>query len=171
MSLYETMFNQFDLTVSQLLVTSFDFTSPERRKNIQHVISQLLALGIVPLLNENDAVSANQGYETFGNTFSDNDSLAALVSIEMSAQLLILLTDVKGVYDRPPTESNAQIIDIYDEKKGFKVGEKSTQGRGGMGAKVHVLVNFVLLALTAIQCSCLFRSMQLCVQSMAVFRQ
>eukprot|EP01035_Chromulina_nebulosa_P055606 gene55606-76199_t len=60
MSLYETMFSQFGITISQILVTSFDFTSPERKRNIQYVITQLLALGIVPLLNENDPVSLNQ---------------------------------------------------------------------------------------------------------------
>lgn len=143
MSLYETMFSQFDITVSQLLVTSFDFTSPERRRNIQHVISQLLALGIVPLLNENDAVSANQGYQTFGKTFSDNDSLASLVAVEMSAQLLILLTDVQGVYDRPPSDPDAQIIDIFREETTFKAGDKSLQGRGGMGAKVDAALNAI----------------------------
>lgn len=122
MSLYETMFTQFDITTSQLLVTAFDFTSPERRRNVQYVISQLLALGIVPLLNENDAVSANQGYQTFGNSFSDNDSLASLVAIEMSAQLLILLTDVKGVYDRPPSDPGSKLIDVFNcDKTTFKV--------------------------------------------------
>lgn len=122
MSLYETMFTQFDITTSQLLVTAFDFTSPERRRNVQYVISQLLALGIVPLLNENDAVSANQGYQTFGNSFSDNDSLASLVAMEMSAQLLILLTDVKGVYDRPPSDPESKLIDVFNcDKTTFKV--------------------------------------------------
>ena len=61
MSLYEMMFNQFDIATSQLLVTAFDFTSEDRRRNVQSVISQLLMLGIVPIVNENDAVSANQG--------------------------------------------------------------------------------------------------------------
>lgn len=143
MSLYETMFSQFDITVSQLLVTSFDFTSPERRRNIQHVLSQLLALGIVPLLNENDAVSGNQGYNTFGRMFADNDSLASLVAVEMSAQLLILLTDVKGVYDRPPSEPGSKVIDIFNEETAFKVGDKSLQGRGGMGAKVDAALSAV----------------------------
>lgn len=143
MSLYETMFSQFDITVSQLLVTSFDFTSPERRRNISHVISQLLSLGVVPIINENDAVSANQGYETYGKTFSDNDSLASIVAVEMSAQLLILLTDVKGVYDRPPTEPNAQVIDIFHTSTEFKVGNKSLQGRGGMGAKVNAAMTAI----------------------------
>ncbi len=123
MSLYETMFNQYDITTSQLLVTAFDFTSPERRRNVQFVISQLLKLGIVPLLNENDAVSANQGYQLFGNSFADNDSLASLVSIEMSAQLLILLTDVKGVFDRPPSDPNAKLLTTLDKHKmDFKIG-------------------------------------------------
>ena len=143
MALYESMFSQLNITVSQILVTSSDFASPERRRNIQYVISQLLALGIVPLLNENDAVSANQGYETFGCTFSDNDSLAALVAVETNAQLLVLLTDVAGVYDRPPCEEGAQIIDIFTEKTGFKVGQKSTQGRGGMGAKVGAALSAI----------------------------
>ena len=130
MSLYETLFSAYDITTSQILVTAFDFTSPERRRNIQYVISQLLSLGIVPILNENDAVSANQGYQLFGNSFADNDSLAALVSIEMSAQLLILLTDVAGVFDRPPTEKNASLIDVYKrENADIKIGDKSLQGR------------------------------------------
>ena len=144
MSLYETMFNQFDITTSQILVTSFDFTSPERRRNVQHVLSQLLNLGIVPLLNENDAVSANQGYETYGTTFSDNDSLASLVAVEMSAQLLILLTDVKGVYDLPPSDPNAKLIDVFRPKStDFKEGSKSAQGRGGMSAKVAAALSAI----------------------------
>ena len=90
----------------------------------------------MPIINENDAVSANQGYQTYGNSFSDNDSLASMVSVEMNAQLLIILTDVEGVFDRPPTDPDAQLIDIFTVETGFEVGEKSLQGRGGMGAKV-----------------------------------
>lgn len=136
MSLYETMFSQYDIPVSQVLLTAFDFTSSERRRNVQHVISRLLSLGIIPLLNENDAVSANQGYQLYGNTFSDNDSLAALVGIELNAQLMILLTDVQGVFDRPPSDSDAKLIDVFDTETKYEIGNKSTQGRGGMGAKV-----------------------------------
>lgn len=140
MSLYETMFNQFDVSTSQLLVTSFDFTSPERRANVQDVISQLLNLGIVPLLNENDAVVAM----TYGMSFSDNDSLAALVAVEMSAQLLILLTDVKGVYDLPPSDPHAQLIDVFRAASAdFKEGDKSSQGRGGMSAKVGAALSAI----------------------------
>ena len=55
MSLYETMFNQYDIATSQMLVTAFDFSNPDRRGNIQLVLSQLLDLGVVPIINENDA--------------------------------------------------------------------------------------------------------------------
>ena len=134
MSLYETMYNQFDITIAQILVTSFDFTSPERRRNVQYVISQLLSKGILPILNENDPVSLSQRNQ---KTFSDNDSLASLVAREMNASLLILLTDVKGVYNKPPSEPDAFLIDVFDATESkFVAGEKSLQGRGGMGAKV-----------------------------------
>jgi delta-1-pyrroline-5-carboxylate synthetase len=139
MSLYSMMFNQYEVQSSQLLVTAFDFTSPERCRNVQYVISQLLSHGIVPLLNENDAVSASQGYAVYGTTFSDNDSLSSLVAIEMNAHLLVLLTDVAGVYDRPPCEEGAQLIDVFENNKtsnDVKIGDKSTQGRGGMSAKI-----------------------------------
>eukprot|EP01032_Pedospumella_encystans_P021650 gene21650-24549_t len=137
MSLYEQMFTQYDITISQLLVTTEDFTSPQRRRNIQYVIKQLLALGIIPIINENDAISASFVETTVAPVFSDNDSLASMVSVEMNAHLLILLTDVAGVFDRPPSETGAKLIDIFGKSTGFKVGSKSTQGRGGMGAKVN----------------------------------
>jgi len=143
MSLYETMFSQFNITVSQVLVTSLDFNTPERRRMVKKTLSDLLSVGIVPLLNENDAVSGNEGYKTFDEAFSDNDSLASLVAIEISAPLLILLTDVKGVYDRPPTEPEAQIIDVFQQQTEFVEGSKSLQGRGGMGAKVDAALKAV----------------------------
>ncbi|CAN0000785.1 unnamed protein product, partial [Ectocarpus fasciculatus] len=142
MSLYEAMFGQFDIATSQLLVTSFDFTSPERRKNVQNVLAQLLSLGIVPIMNDNDAVSANQGYDNF-QTFSDNDSLAAYVAIETNADLLVLLTDVEGVFDRPPDETGATMFDIFEPAADYKIGNKSTQGRGGMAAKIDAAVRAV----------------------------
>ena len=122
MSLYETMFNQFSIATSQLLFTAFDFESKEKRENVCHVINQLLELGIIPIINENDAVSANQGYQLYGNSFSDNDSLASMVAVETDAHLLILLTDVEGVYDRPPTDPDAKLIDTFTNETDFKEG-------------------------------------------------
>ena len=63
----------------------------------------------------------------------------------MSAQLLILLTDVSGVYDRPPSEKEAKLINVFHRSTDFKIGEKSMQGRGGMGAKVDAAVKGIVI--------------------------
>jgi delta-1-pyrroline-5-carboxylate synthetase len=139
-ALYDTLFRSFDISTSQLLLTCFDFMDADRKLNIQHVLTQLLACGIIPILNENDAVSANQGYNTFGRGFSDNDSLAGAVASSVHADLLILLTDVNGCYDLPPTEAGATRIKMYDPNSTFKEGIKSLQGRGGMAAKVDAAI-------------------------------
>lgn len=68
----------------QLLVTEFDFRTPERRRHLRYTTSTMLKLGVVPILNENDAVSGNEGYEADG-MFSDNDGLAALVAEQARA--------------------------------------------------------------------------------------
>jgi len=145
MSLYDTMFSQYEVPTCQLLVTCFDFDNDERRNNIKGVIEDLLAHGIVPVINENDAVSANQGFKLFGSndTFSDNDSLAAIISGLLQAKLMVLLTDVAGVFDKPPSEPDAKLIDIFDESTSFLAGEKSRVGRGGMGAKVGAVLRAI----------------------------
>lgn len=70
--------------VAQLLVTEFDFRTPERRSNLSHCMETMLKLGVLPILNENDAVSGNEGYEAEG-MFSDNDGLASLVAVEVGS--------------------------------------------------------------------------------------
>ncbi|CAM9650061.1 unnamed protein product, partial [Ectocarpus sp. 13 AM-2016] len=137
MSLYETLFAQCDVATSQLLVTEFDFRTPERRRHLRYTTSTMLKLGVVPILNENDAVSGNEGYEADG-MFSDNDGLAALVAEQMNAKMLILLTDVEGVYNKHPDEEGAKIFHTFDPNRHeLMIGEKSAGGRGGMGAKIR----------------------------------
>ena len=97
MNIYSTMFEQVDMKASQLLLTQADFQSPSRLSNLQSCVDQLLAMGVIPIINENDAVSANQGY-TSESMFSDNDSLASLCARSFKADALLLLTDVEGVY-------------------------------------------------------------------------
>eukprot|EP00640_Fibrocapsa_japonica_P000562 CAMPEP_0113934762 /NCGR_PEP_ID=MMETSP1339-20121228/2036_1 /TAXON_ID=94617 /ORGANISM="Fibrocapsa japonica" /LENGTH=762 /DNA_ID=CAMNT_0000936685 /DNA_START=111 /DNA_END=2399 /DNA_ORIENTATION=- /assembly_acc=CAM_ASM_000762 len=135
MSLYETLFRQLDISASQLLLTAADLETPERRQNVQYAVNTLLQLGIVPIVNENDAVSANQGYLPSG-VFSDNDGLAAIIARELNAQLLVLLTDVDGVYDKPPDQADARIISTFHPDTKYEAGPKSSVGRGGMVAKV-----------------------------------
>jgi delta-1-pyrroline-5-carboxylate synthetase len=136
MNLYSSLFAQCEISASQLLVTQSDFTDPARLNNLHYAIERLLDLGIVPIINENDAVSGNLGY-TADDVFSDNDSLAALCSRSFDAEVLLLLTDVEGVYDRPPTDPNAKMLTMYmPNSSEVAIGAKSAQGRGGMGSKI-----------------------------------
>jgi delta-1-pyrroline-5-carboxylate synthetase len=143
MNLYCSLFSQYDVAASQLLVTQMDFTDPARLKNLRYAIERLLDSGILPILNENDAVSGNTGY-TADDVFSDNDSLAALCARSFSAEALLLLTDVEGVYDRPPSDPKANLLRLYrSETAEVEIGTKSAQGRGGMAAKIDAAVSAV----------------------------
>ncbi|OQR82653.1 delta-1-pyrroline-5-carboxylate synthetase [Achlya hypogyna] len=138
MSLYETLFSLYDVACSQVLVTESDFKTKEHRANIRDTLLHLLDLDVIPIVNENDAVSAGV-FREGQSVFTDNDSLASLVAGEIHANLLILLTDVDGLYNKPPSEPNAKIISVFvPEQPGqFIIGEKSSVGRGGMGAKIQ----------------------------------
>lgn len=143
MNLYSSLFNQCDVAASQILVTQADFADPQRLQNLKYSIDRLLGLGIVPIINENDAVSANLGY-TADDVFSDNDSLAALCARSFGAEVLLLLTDVEGVYDKPPTEPGAKKLDLYVQQTSeVAIGAKSAQGRGGMASKIEAATNAV----------------------------
>lgn len=135
MNLYQSLFNQCDVVPSQILVTQADFIDETRRENLKYAVERLLSLGIVPIINENDAVSANLGY-TDEDVFSDNDSLAALCARTFGAEVLLLLTDVEGVYDLPPSDPRAKLIPLYRQSSEIEIGEKSAQGRGGMASKI-----------------------------------
>lgn len=128
MNLYSNLFAQCDVSASQILVTQADFADAQRRQNLHYAIERLLSLGIVPIINENDAVSANLGY-TADDVFSDNDSLAALCARNFGAEVLLLLTDVEGVFDKPPNEPGARKLAFYrPETSEVAIGEKSAQG-------------------------------------------
>lgn len=137
MNLYSSLFNQCDVSASQILVTQSDFVDPQRLQNLKYSIERLLSLGIVPIINENDAVSANLGY-TADDVFSDNDSLAALCARSFGAEALLLLTDVEGVFDQPPSNPGAKKLELYvEETSSVSIGAKSSQGRGGMASKIE----------------------------------
>eukprot|EP00557_Chaetoceros_sp_GSL56_P005420 CAMPEP_0176490244 /NCGR_PEP_ID=MMETSP0200_2-20121128/7763_1 /TAXON_ID=947934 /ORGANISM="Chaetoceros sp., Strain GSL56" /LENGTH=794 /DNA_ID=CAMNT_0017887529 /DNA_START=201 /DNA_END=2585 /DNA_ORIENTATION=- len=143
MNLYSSLFSQIDVTPSQILLTQHDFQDTQRLQNLSYTVERLLSLGIVPIVNENDAVSGNTGY-TPDNVFSDNDSLAALCARTFDAEVLVILTDVPGVYDRPPKEPGAKLIQFFmEEVDKVEIGQKSMHGRGGMGAKIDAAIGAV----------------------------
>lgn len=132
-SLYKEAFDKEDMRCAQVLVTKEDFKSRHHYLNMQNCVSALLSHGIVPILNENDVVSITE------LMFTDNDELAGLVSAMMNASLLIILTNVDGLFDRDPDLPGASVIHEYDPKvirlPEITRGKKSGFGRGGILTK------------------------------------
>ncbi|XP_073135355.1 delta-1-pyrroline-5-carboxylate synthase isoform X1 [Henckelia pumila] len=144
MALYDTLFSQLDVTSAQLLVTDSDFRDPDFRKQLNETVKSLLSLKVIPIFNENDAVSTRKApYEDSSGIFWDNDSLSALLAMELKADLLVLLSDVDGLYSGPPSDPHSELIHTYvkDRHEGvITFGDKSRVGRGGMTAKVKAAV-------------------------------
>lgn len=137
MNLYQSLLAPKGVTASQMLLTQADFCNESHLKNLSYAVERLLALGIVPIINENDAVSVLQSSATEDEpVFSDNDSLAAICARTFGAEVLVLLTDVDGVFDMPPSHPKAKIIPFYHSNSSASIGQKSSQGRGGMSAKI-----------------------------------
>ncbi|KEH29009.1 putative glutamate-5-semialdehyde dehydrogenase, Glutamate 5-kinase [Medicago truncatula] len=144
MALYDTMFSQLDVTSSQLLVNDGFFRDSGFRKQLSDTITSLLESKVIPIFNENDAVSTRKApYEDSSGIFWDNDSLAGLLALELKADLLVLLSDVEGLYSGPPSDPNSKLIHTYIKEKHQRevtFGDKSRLGRGGMTAKVNAAV-------------------------------
>ncbi|KAM7464030.1 hypothetical protein LguiA_032151 [Lonicera macranthoides] len=144
MALYDTLFSQLDVTSSQLLVTDNDFKNADFRVQLSQTVNSLLALRSIPIFNENDAISTRRApYEDSSGIFWDNDSLAALLATELDADLLVLLSDVEGLYTGPPTDPRSKLVHTYIKEKHealITFGDKSRMGRGGMDAKVKAAV-------------------------------
>jgi len=142
MSLYEAMFAQYGVRIAQVLVTKADFTDEYTRKHLFQTMSELLALNIVPIVNTNDAVAAPaQVYDALEGdiTVNDNDSLAALLSAEIQADLMVLMSDVEGVYTGPPGLDGSRLMHTYCPSvnaNNVRFGAKSSVGLGGMQSKV-----------------------------------
>ncbi|XP_044473107.1 delta-1-pyrroline-5-carboxylate synthase-like [Mangifera indica] len=143
MALYDALFSQLDVTASQVLVTDSDFRNKDLRKQLSETVQSMLALKVIPIFNENDAISTRKApYEDSSGIFWDNDSLAGLLALELKADLLILLSDVQGLYSGPPNEPNSRLIHTYvkEEQPEITFGDKSRVGRGGMTAKFNAAV-------------------------------
>ena len=132
---YTEAFAGHGLQIGQVLLTAEDTVRRSRYRNAQRSLERLLALGVVPVVNENDAVTTDE------LTFGDNDRLAALVSHLVRADAMVLLTDVDGLHDAPPSRPGARRIpDVADlaDLEGVEVTARgSAVGTGGMVTKLE----------------------------------
>jgi glutamate 5-kinase len=135
-SLYCQLMEELGLKGAQVLLTEADFAERARYINLHRTLERLLELGVVPIINENDTVSTDELALGKGEVFGDNDRLSALVASRLEADLLVLLTDVEGVYTGPPDKPDSVFLSVYDEQIAVEIGEASSVGRGGMASKI-----------------------------------
>ena len=136
MYIYDKLFSEYHHTVAQLLITADNLTSEIRHTNFTNTLNRLLELGVVPIINENDTVATEE------IVIGDNDTLAARVAQSVGAKLLILLSDIDGLYTADPhTDPGAKLIPPVrglDESIKKLAGVSSTsQGTGGMVTKLR----------------------------------
>ena len=133
---YDKLFSEYHHTVAQLLITGDDVASEVRHNNFRNTLHRLLELQALPIINENDTVATEE------IVIGDNDTLAAIVARSVEAELLVLLSDIDGLYDADPhTTADAKIIpvveEITDEILALGGGSGSALGTGGMATKLH----------------------------------
>ncbi len=136
MYIYDKLFGEYHHTVSQLLITGDDTRSPERHRNFSNTLERLLELGALPIINENDTVAT----EELG--IGDNDTLAAIVAKSVGAELLILLSDIDGLYTADPRSHPdavllREVTEISDEIRALAGVSGTTLGTGGMVTKLQ----------------------------------
>ena len=133
---YDRLFGAYNHTVAQILLTGDDFNHADRLLNVRNTIRRLLELGALPVINENDSIATDE------IKVGDNDTLSAYVAVQTGADLLILLSDINGLYTADPhTDPSAQLITqvhgITEEIRRLAGGEGSALATGGMRTKLH----------------------------------
>lgn len=133
---YDRLFTQYNHTVAQVLITGEDVLSPVRCGHFKNTMERLLELGALPILNENDTVATDEII-----MIGENDSLSAIVAVAIRADLLVLLSDIDGLYDKDPhVHADARLIErvdeLTDEIYACAGGRGSELGTGGMATKL-----------------------------------
>ena len=140
MMIYQKLFSEYNQLSAQILMTKNTMVNNINRKNAQNTFDELLSLGVIPIVNENDSISTYelQNLEKFG----DNDTLSAMVAALVRADLLILLSDIDGLFtDDPNTNPDAKFIDVVEnlDDNLLNMGKGtsgSKVGTGGMATKL-----------------------------------
>jgi glutamate 5-kinase len=127
---WERALSEEGLEAAQILLTASDIADRAAYVNARSALRALFGLGAVPIVNENDATATDE------ITFGDNDALAAQVAVLVRARLLVLLTEVEGVFTRAPGTPGAELVDEGSRAREAVLGDSSLLGRGGMQSKV-----------------------------------
>lgn len=136
MDSYRKELKEFGFVIGQILLTKDDFGDPNRTLNIRNTLFTLLDEGVIPIINENDSVSVDE------IKIGDNDNLAALTANLWNADLLLLMSDIDGVYNKDPgANTDAQLLEIVEEAakltQKIEVGDKGSFGTGGILTKIE----------------------------------
>ena len=137
MMIYQRLFAEYNQVAGQVLMTKNTMVNPVSRENAKNTFDELFRLGAIPIVNENDTVATDE----IDLSFSDNDFLSAIVAAIIGADLLVLLSDIDGLYtDDPNKNKDAKLIPyverITDEMLGMAKGPSTDMGTGGMSSKV-----------------------------------
>ena len=158
MAVYQQGFDRYQLPTAQLLLTEDDFASRTRYLNLRNTMFKLLEMGVLPIVNENDSISTSEIEEPGtgkGAVFGDNDELSALVASKLDADLLLLLTDVNGLYASSPDPGNGEkplsiVREITSEITAMAEDSRDERSRGGMGSKLQAITIAVQSGIPAI---------------------
>ncbi len=140
MYIYSRFFADYGVTVAQTLLTKDTVDNAESLLNITNTLSTLTDYGVIPIINENDAVAVDEIKYGENGRFGDNDTLSAYVATIVNAELLLILTDVEGLYDGDPQNLNSRLIpridEINDDVRALGGGSGTSRGTGGMASKL-----------------------------------
>ena len=142
MHIYDKLFAEYNRTVAQILLTGEDVESPVRSEHLHNTFEALLELGVIPVVNENDSVSSAEIETGQCKVLGDNDTLSAIVARLCGAGLLVLFSDIDGLYDADPrTHPDARLIHqveaITPELRAMAGGAGTWRGTGGMATKLN----------------------------------
>ena len=136
MYVYDQEFSKYNHNIAQILITYYDVENENHHRNFRNTIFRLLEYGVIPVINENDTIST----EEFN--IGDNDTLGAIVSVSVKADMLILLSDIDGLYDsnpriNPDAKLISEVREINAEIESMAQGRGTAFGTGGMETKIH----------------------------------
>ena len=133
---YDRLFTEYNHVVAQILITGADFDHADRKQNLENTMFRLLELGVIPIINENDTIATEE------ISVGDNDTLGAIVATCVRSDLLVILSDIDGLYTADPRKDhNARFISVVEaitpEIEALAGGSGSSLGTGGMATKLR----------------------------------